>query len=482
MSKNLEQKGVVLQGNIAILKDAKATVRFTGAPARRTSVPSATLTLPATQEPADKDKEVAPEHRTARVDVLNYGAEKGITYATWGPNNRRPTDILKEANLSGILKAGLTTRRNAHYGAGPMYYQLQAQGQREVAVPLGWNAVPAAALEFHRRSKLEAVLKECIMNYEWWGFSPVEYVLSRDRRRIVSMRPLKAAWCRWSLMNVDGEVEWCLYNANWDLYKLGDHVQLLPVADTWWSPEQVRQWAAEKGTWKFVRNTRVPDPDAGYYPDKDWHSLYDNGWLHGTNAIPKTKMAVMLKAANLKYHIEFPSRYFELKYRDTWGSMSDAERDAKRGELLVLLNEWLSGSENAGKAFVSEFEVDEELKAVPGWKIHEFGGSKAFGDGLHVVDAEKGNSEILATLRVDPTLLGQGAPGGKLGAGSGSDKAEAIRILHALQYGDREDTTEAWYFVRDYNGWSADLYMGYRAMELRAMDSTPEDQPVTQPS
>jgi hypothetical protein len=99
-----------------------------------------------------------------------------------------------------------------------------------------------------------------------------------------------------------------------------------------------------------------------------------------------------------------------------------------------------------------------------------------------VVDAEKGNSEILATLRVDPTLLGQGAPGGKLGAGSGSDKAEAIRILHALQYGDREDTTEAWYFVRDYNGWSADLYMGYRAMELRAMDSTPEDQPVTQPS
>ena len=53
-------------------------------------------------------------------------------------------------------------------------------------------------------------------------------------------------------------------------------------------------------------------------------------------------------------------------------------------------------------------------------------------------------------LGVDPSLIGAGIPGGKLGAGSGSDKREAFTILSALKKHDRETTIEIFEFIQQY--------------------------------
>lgn len=405
--------------------------------------------------------------------VKVYGAMRQIAYALWGSNNYLPTDILAEADKSGILKAGLSTRRDAHYGAGPMYYNLLANGDKEVVKPIAQSSLPKPVSAFHRKVNLERCQKAMILDWEWWGWFTTEYLLDKSATNITSMRPLKSSWVRWSLTDSNGYIAWCLYNPNWPLFNSGS-AEIIPVADPWWTIEEVRAWARKNGYTKFVRPSMMPDPNAGYYPKKDWHTLYENKWLQNTNGIPESREAVLANSINLKYHIEIPSSYFENKYKDSWGNMTDAERDAKRKEMLGKMNEWLSGKENAGKAFVSEFAVDEDGKAQPGWKIVPLENKMGEVSGSSIADSEKGNSEILATLRVDPTLLGQGAPGGKLGAGSGSDKAEAIRILHALMYSDREETTNPWYFVRDYNGWSQDIYMGYRPMELNAQTTSTE--------
>lgn len=420
------------------------------------------------------------EHTPGVVMVKVYGSMREIAYALWGPNNYLPTDILSEADKSGILKAGLSTRRDAHYGAGPMYYNLVATNDSEVVKPIPQGKLPKPVMEFHRKTGVERCLKSIILDWEWWGWFGTEYLLNKSATTITSMRPLRSSWVRWSLTNSQGRIEWCLYNPNWPLFNSGS-AEIIPVADPWWTPEEVRQWARDNGYEKFVRPSMMPDPNAGYYPSKDWHALYNNQWLQNTNAIPASRAALLTNSINLKYHIEIPSSYFEQKYKDSWGSMSDAERDGKRKEMLEKMNEWLSGKDNAGKAFVSEFAVDEDGKAQPGWKITPLENKMGDVSGSSIADSEKGNSEILATLRVDPTLLGQGAPGGKLGAGSGSDKAEAIRILHALMYSDREFTTDPWYFVRDYNGWPQDLYMGYRPMEL-SPQTTQKERPTANAS
>lgn len=466
-------KGVMLQGNIAFLRDAKAAVRFTTEPMAVGPVPSGAYGTLA--EPTDKKGDA---HTAPVVQVHSYGAERSIPYALWGGNNLRPDDIIAEANKSGILKAGLSTRRDAHYGAGPMYYKLEAGPNGEKVVPLAQEGLPKPMLDFHNKVKLERVAKETIMNWEWWKWYGMEYILSKNGQQITSYRPLKTAWVRWSLQNEKtGQVEWCILNPNWGLMA-GSTVEVIPVADPWWTPNEVREWARINNYSKFIRPSMMPDPDAGYYPDADWHALFDNLWLQNTNKIPAAKDAILTNTVNIKYLIKYPSRYLELKYKDSWGEMKDSERDQKRLEILERMNTWLSGVENTGKAFVSEFEVDEDGKAMPGWDIIPLDNKMGEGVGTSIADSEKGNSEILATLRVDPTLLGQGAPGGKLGAGSGSDKAEAVRILHAMMYSDREDTTEPWYFTRDFNGWPNDIYMGYRPMELTAMDAKPSETPA----
>jgi hypothetical protein len=472
MSKGRYIKGVLMDGNVAFLRDAQATVRITGPAAMAVPYP--------TSNPEPADVSTTGDHAAGVVEQSTYGTEQRVTYAKWGSNNLFPTDVVAEANKSGILKAGISTRRDAHYGAGPMYYRLVAQGDTEVVKPLAMEQVPQPVREFGRRVQLERVQKHIISDWEWWGWHAVEYLTNNSGSAITSMRPLRAAWARWSLMNEQGVIEWCVYNPNWPLYK-GTEVELMPVADPWWTPEEVRTWLRSNGYTKFVRPSMMPDPNEGYYAKKDWHSLFENRWLQNTNSIPASREAVLTNAINLKYHIELPSTYFELKYRDSWGQMKDSDRDEKRREMLEKMNSWLSGKDNAGKAFVSEFAVDEDGKAMPGWKITPLDNKGGDATGTSIADSEKGNSEILATLRVDPTLLGQGAPGGKLGAGSGSDKAEAIRILHALMYGDREYTTDPWYFVRDYNGWDPTLYMGYRPMELN-LQTTPAERPAANAS
>jgi hypothetical protein len=459
-------RGVMLSGGVAFLQ-AGATVKFTGPAAMGAPLP------PGGSNPAEDDVDRTDKHASGVVKVNAYGAERNISFALWGSNNYRPTDIIKEAKKSGILKAGLSTRRDAHYGAGPMYYRLEAQDDTEVVKPLGMSTIPPNIREFHRRAQLERVHQRFIQDTEWWGWYACEYLLNGAKSQITSYRGLRAAWVRWSLMDDAGRIQWCIFNPNWPLYK-GGTVEVIPVADPWWTPEEVREWARENGYTKFVRPAMMPDPNEGYYPDKDWHALYDNQWLQNTNSIPASRAALLENSINLKYHIEIPSSYFSQKYHDSWGDMTDSERDGKRREMLEQMNTWLSGAANAGKAFVSEFAVDEEGKAQPGWKINVLDNKMGEATGGSIADSEKGNSEILATLRVDPTLLGQGAPGGKLGAGSGSDKAEAIRILHALMYGDREMTTEPYYFTRDFNGWDQSIYMGYRPMELQLQTTSAE--------
>jgi hypothetical protein len=469
-------RGVRREGNVAFLKDARSTVRID-----RTST-GGSGEVPTTAGERNATVSKSGGHTVDLVKPLNWASEDGIRYVCWGSNNRRPIELMEEARRSGILRAGLRTRVNAHYGAGPIYYRLRADGMREVAEPIELHALSAEMRAYHHRCRLEQACRDRVMNYEWWGWVVNEHILSNDYRKIVSTRPLKTMNVRWSEMEDHGRVELCLYNANWGLPQLKHRTIAIPACDPWATPEEVREWAKANGLHKFVRASYQPMSEATMYPEQDWTSLYDNQWLQNNNSIPRDRAQLRDKSVSIKYHIQIPEEYFAAKYRDHWEKWTPEERTQKEDEFLETLNDFLTGADNSHKAFISRYGVDEMGKPLPGWIIKPLEDNSKDSILTSIADSEKGNSEILATIRVDPTLLGQGAPGGKLGAGSGSDKAEAIRIMHALGYADREVTTDDWYFTSQYNQWDPHIYMGYRQMELSAMDATPDTQPTANPS
>ena len=100
-------------------------------------------------------------------------------------------------------------------------------------------------------------------------------------------------------------------------------------------------------------------------------------------------------------------------------------------------------------------------------------------DGAYLPEASAGNSEILFAFGVDPTLIGHGVPGGKLGGGGGSDKREAFTILNALMKTPRETTLEIWEFLQEYNGWDENLMAGFESTILTTLDKNPTGQENT---
>ena len=94
-------------------------------------------------------------------------------------------------------------------------------------------------------------------------------------------------------------------------------------------------------------------------------------------------------------------------------------------------------------------------------------------DGSQLPEAEAANSEVLFALGVDPSLIGAGIPGGKLGAGSGSDKREAFTILSALFKTNRETTLEVYDFIAQYNGWDTSIRAAFENTILTTLDANP---------
>jgi len=400
------------------------------------------------------------------VKVRGYTALDQVQFANWGSNNRRPQDIITEMDKSGIAKAGLRVRMNAHYGDGPEYYRMGDEGHPEPVKLSATELKPC--LDFARANRLPALLKEAVMNFEWWGMVHAECVVDNACRTITSVQIKKAAWIRHSLGHEEtGHSEWAVLNPNWGI---GDDstARLIPMAHPWWSAEQVREWLKDTGYRKFIWPVMIPDPDAGYYPDLEWHALYDNGWLHSTNRIPKYKDKMFTRQLGVRWFIKIPKNYWPAKFgEDNWAALSPALKEAKKQEVYALIESRLTGEDNAGKVLVAEMQVDDMGQPLPGWEIVPL--DDKLKEGMFLPDANKGNSEILASMLVDPTLLGQGASG-TLGAGSGSDKREAYNILTALLYTSEEQTTEWWNLVRDFNGWDPTLCLGYATREFVTTD------------
>lgn len=417
-------------------------------------------------------KSTTAEATKAIIKVNGYGSTYEVAYANWGSNNRRPQDILVEMNKSGIAKAGLRVRTNAHYGSGPLYYRNWADGSNQAPQPVSNIDTKAAdALAFDRAVRMAALLKEVIMNFEWWGMAHVECLVNDNATRITSARCLKSAWVRHSLISEEsGRIEWAVFNPNWER---GDNTQakLVPMADPWWTADELRAWLKKTGFRKFVFPTFIPDADMGYYPDLEWHALYDNGWLKQTNSIPSFKDAMFKNQINIKWHIKIPKNYWPARFgEDNWAQLSPADKEVKKGEVYGLIFDYLGGAANAGKALITELQVDDMGQPLPGWEVIPL--DDKLKDGAFLPDANKGNSEILASMLVDPTLLGQGASG-SLGAGSGSDKREAYTILNALLYTSREQTVEWWNLVSRFNNWDPTLVLGYKNIMLTTLDVNP---------
>lgn len=395
--------------------------------------------------------------------------------AAWGPNNDYPQKLLKQLRSNGAALSGLRVLTKTHYGSGFVLVEesFDDDGKR-ILTPKSINQYPEIK-EFWKKSQMKKFFRETIKDEEYWSLAFPEYILSNNYKKINRVKRQQTANARFEVMNEEtGFIENVYFSTKWK-----DGVNLdskyvsdpIPLIDPYWSAKEVKEYCKANGIKKFIRPIFYPLVDETYYPIPEWQSINKSGWLEISNSIPEFKKAIFENQINIKYIVEVHEEYFSRRYKDEWENFKTEKREELRKQLVNEIDEHMRGTNKAGGSLMSVTYEDRTGKSVSGIKITPV--DDKYKEGSYLPEASAANSEILFALGVDPSLIGAGIPGGKLGAGSGSDKREAFLILTALTKTNRESTLEVFEFIQEYNGWDEKLIGGFEDTVLTTLDKNP---------
>lgn len=399
--------------------------------------------------------------------VKDKSGSEPIAY--WGEDNLFPQTVLKHARQNSLVSSTLSWKIRALYAGGIQYgrYDYDDNGE-SVFLPDTKNTAINA---FLNQSKIELYLASTISDFYWFYNFFSEMILSKDRKKIVSLRPQKAAFCRWGKQNQKGLIDRCYISPNWDngaKYN-SKETQTVDAIDIYDLPDDVRK----KKFFKFIYPSSYPTPDRVYYQLADWNSLRTSGWLDFANYIPVFKKALMKNITSIKYHVAISQDWWSWKYPN-FQTMTDTERRALMSREVDDFEKVMAGSENAGKSIFTTFKTDPQTgKAYEGWVITPIGDK--IKDGAYIEDSQEASSHLLYALGVHGSLIGS-TPGKGMGGGSGSDAREAFNIYQSLCEIEKDLIFSPLHFVRDFNEWDSDICFRFKRPILQTLDKVTKSQ------
>lgn len=422
------------------------------------------------------------------VDPVAVGELNGvkIKMIPWGKNNDWPTDVITKMAECGVGKKALRFSSKAHLGRGYSFFTESIENNKYVQTIVPQSEAGELG-EWFKTNKIKRYLRSSVEDYEWFFISFAEIIFSKNTKAANKIRHKEAVFCRISEpVEIDGlYVSFLIYSSKFLENKTinieDNEVEVMPIINPYWTKEEIQKLLKKFEEKKACWVSSYPTVGRFYYPDADWHSVIRNQWVDITSMVPATKAAIMRHQTTIKYHIEIDKAYWQEAFPKTesskgWGAMNNDERKKAITDTLKNIEETLAGAINAGKSIQSPM-VNANGKQNSYWKITPI--DDKLKDGAYIPDSEAANSEVLFAIGVDPSLIGKGSPGGKLGAGSGSDKREAFTIFTALKTPDREVILEPLEFIQEYNNLRTDLKIGFRDITITTLDKNPTGQQNT---
>ncbi len=413
---------VIVQGDYAILPGAKAIAQMKGS--------SADYAGPIITPPYD----VSPN-----------------LWSNWGSNNLFPQDLLTDLESNSVAMRALDKRKRVHFGRGIVAYREKKDAAGEVTREIVTDPV---VTEFFRVNKINLQWPDLILGLEIFANGWVEFILNKGKTQVNRIYVKDPAYCRVAKMDENDKIDFMYYSARWEMMPQDDgtYMKDLPMFDS------SRYDGTKYPDGQFAMQLSYRSFNKSYYALPVWHSVRANKWLSIANKVPMLKEAIMKNQMTIKYHIEIPDDYFTTRFPPA--DYTKEQREAKRAEVLQDMNDFLANVENSGKALVTyAFYSKAKQDYLTGWKINVI--ENKLENSAYLPDSQAANSEILFAIGVDPCLIGAGLPGGKMGAGSGSDKREAYWMLNADMGTDRAVSLSPLYFIRDFNHWDPTIQFDY---------------------
>ena len=293
---------------------------------------------------------------------FKFNKENGLIgnrWLPWGDNNLYPQDFAAKLDKTGVAIGGLKVLTAAHYGTG---FQLYQGVETEEAITFKERLASSfpEINDFMNRCKFNIGIAEIILDFETWGLAFPEYLLSPNGDKVISVRRLKAADVRFEEPDNNGIINNIGVNTDWGNYK-AENTTVIPCFNANIPIDEVKAYCKQKGIKKFtipVIDTLLVEKT---YPSVGWHSSCKNGWVDVVLSLPEYKKAMFTQQLNVKYLIHIADDYFAHIYgHDVWTAFTPEEQQAKRTELVDLIDNELSGNKGSGKSIISPYFRDRD--------------------------------------------------------------------------------------------------------------------------
>lgn len=372
-------------------------------------------------------------------DIKPKSIDDQRQFVPWGADNKMPYDILKLIESDETVSTCNVFNAELCYGAGLRYNADKAplHLMQEIEDFADCNAID------------EMYMGQCF-DIKTFGFSVAVVILNERGNKIVSVARREAMYCRFSPVDEQGRINYVHY-ANWRKSIVPEAIESIELLDRR-NPLQDLSDRIKRGSKcrKFAILAKLPTVDSTYYPIPYYASLFKGSWYRIKRDIGIAKHSKLRNSAPIRYHIEIAEKYWDNLFRAEKITDPVAQQD-RVAQAKAEIIDFLSGVENSGKAWFSQYYTTPDGREKHDVKITKIDSAKEGGDWES--DIQEAVNMICFVMRIHSNLVGS-VPGKSQTNNSGSDKRELYTIAQATQKMYRDAIFRPHKLIIRFNEWT----------------------------
>lgn len=412
--------------------------------------------------------------------------EQRYQYIPFGQSDDLPFELIRMVGENMVMSQNKLFNVLTCYGQGVRFFDRKTKQTTE----------NEEISDFVFQNSLQRFFIEQAMDMKYFFFTVTCIILDNEGCHIVQMRHKEACYCRFEKADKHGRINHVFY-ANWRNHVQDDEVEVIPLLDEInpWGDLSVRlgdipdprtgekrkevRGGFGKATKqrKFAILTRFPTPGFQYYPIPFYTAIFRDAWYDIYELIGKGKRAKIRNSAPPRFQVEVHKDYWN-NLCDQEGITDPAKRQQRIKQEMQNIENFIGGSENIGKTWVTGYYVDpasgKEVRMVRIFDVES--GRKEGGDWAD--DVQEAANSICYGDNVHPNLVGA-TPGKSAMNNSGSDKRELFLLKQACETAFHDLMLQPFRVVSRFNGWHKEVDVDVPMIVLTTLDENKEKKTVT---
>lgn len=425
-------------------------------------------------------KEMVGDTNTPTKDLTPKNmSTKQIKFVRRGTANKQPVEVMDKIFALSTLGANVEFNSKMAYGDGIMVVKRERDPvTKEIKIVEQLPSEQKEIFQFLLDNNYIFATQEWANDIVCFFESYCELIFPRGgSNKIVEINSVESVNSRISKADEEtGKIEYHGYSTKWHENDQSD-LKVTPLLDR---KNPLRDLKIRRGIslnlegkkeepkdFRYILQLMQPTPGRYYNGKPYWWAIFESGIYDFACAIPKLRKALIQNQMILKFHVTIHKDYWKKLF--TFEGIPDTDTKAKiarRKKFLKQMNDFLSGEENAGKSFVSEFDYDK-IKGFEAQDIIIKPIDNKLSGGEYLKDAQQVTDEICYALGIHPSIIGASGNSGSI---NGTEARELFIIKQAMMKPIRDLLVLPLYIVKEINGWDPDIHFVVPNIMLTTVD------------